>query len=194
MANDTNGATDELACKHGCGDTFGNAGAKARHEQACEGGESQDGDDFPAAIHAEDLEMRELGTCATRANEREAKETVENIGFTVADGDSLRTGMAKALIRAKDGGKAAYVHAFGECEADGCEYGRNGFNATTCKRHDSQDAEATDGTDASEDTDAPEAPEATDAETERAAYVARLLAQGLSAEDAEKAASVRFDG
>lgn len=195
MSHNDSEANGALACKH-CGRTFGNAGAKATHEQACEG----DGGSDPKmaegdAIMPADVELRDLRHVSANMREADLRKSLKALDFTPADGDSLRTAFAKAHVDAKGGGKSRYVGAFGKCDADGCEYGRNGYEATHCKRHEgegSREAEA--GDEGADEGDAregePESPEGDD--MTRAEYEAALVAAGLSPGEAAEAGEERF--
>lgn len=188
--SDDNGADGEvLACKHGCGRSFGNAGAKARHEQACDGpGDS-------AALKADDIEIGEIADLLPDLREADLRATCEAHDHTPADSDTLAEAAAKALIRAKSGGKGAYATVFGTCDADGCEYGRNGWATRACKAHEGTLANGEPETPDSGDSE-PDALErgAQSADAKRARYVAALMDAGASPREAEAAAEARFDG
>lgn len=134
MSHNDSAATGATCDK--CGRTFGNAGAAGRHAKACDGdgAKSPEGD----AIRPADVEVRDLAHVCEHMREADFRKSLDVIGFTPADGDTLATAFAKAHIRAKGGEKSAYVEAFGRCSADGCEYGANGFERDACKRHEGE--------------------------------------------------------
>lgn len=192
MSHSDSGSTG-ATCDN-CDRTFGNAGAAARHEQACEGEADSDpkmaeGD----AIMPADVELRDLRHVSANMREADLRKSLEAMDFTPADGDTLRTAFAKAHVDAKGGGKSRYVGAFDRCDADGCEYGRNGYEATHCKRHEGE------GSDADESASEPEPEPAKGDEKppegddfSRAEYEASLVAAGLTPTEAAEAGEERF--
>jgi hypothetical protein len=176
--NDSATATDELACKHGgCDRTFGNAGAKARHEQACDAkddGEPESESGEGAGFRESDMLAREIPEACKRASERELRATVESLDYSPTPEETLADSCAKALVRAKGGGREMFADVFGECAVDGCDYGCNGFSAATCKRH--ADADASEGE-----------PDGEPDSHDGVAIAADLLADGVAGENAAAA-------
>lgn len=72
---------------------------------------------------------------AREAFEQLASCIIDTTGFSGKEEDSEETQAAKAWINWADGGAAEYREIFGECPAEGCDKGLNGFDSTHCFDH-----------------------------------------------------------
>lgn len=121
---------------------------------------------------------------------------IDRLDFSPKETDSLQTAAAKALI--DEGDTEGFVEAFGECDHQDCSWGSNGFDADYCIKHQDgspDEEDSNDGSNESETHEEPDqetSPDPNTDEEQRAAYVAALMKQGLSPEEAEKAAKARF--
>lgn len=146
-AGDAGGDSDgsELECEH-CGREMANAGAKAMHEQACDGGdpdaggEPQDGE----AISADGLDASDVPAVVRNASDAKNRKTAERYNREPGERDAgIADTAAKALVNAMGGEKSQYRAAFDTCERDECDRGCNGLHATLCWKH--QKAAESDG-------------------------------------------------
>lgn len=199
---------DGLTCE-GCGREFANAGAKARHEQACDGPEqeSQDGD----GISADGLDAGDVPAVVRNASDTKNRRTAERYNREPAPSDAgIADTAAKALVRAMGGEKPQYVAAFDSCDRDGCERGCNGLTADLCYKHQKAAESESDAGDDAGDAEAGDAGDeagefagAEHAEIEQyvasthglgpigAAEVARLVCEGECASIADALEQVR---
>lgn len=147
--------------------------------------------DADNTLSASDLGMTEIAGAISEASEESLKATLEVYDFEGKEGDSLETKTAKAVLTEKGGGSDQYRDLFGTCPEQDCNWGKNGFEASHCVRHQSETDDG--GSEKEESSDSTESEETVaDDDGERATYVAQLVEKGLSVTDAEKAAEVRF--
>lgn len=154
------------ACKY-CGEEFDPRGLPA-HERSCdaEGAKAGDaGDSEGLPFPTEEAFYREhsgwLGVAA-KAPEH----------------DRDASGVAKAVVRRHDADKReAFREIFGRCPAEGCENGKNGFDADGCAQHP-------DGGEPASDAEEAETDDESDAGDGMAALIAQLMADGYDADDA----------
>lgn len=187
------------------GESITNNGAFARHAKACdvcERGAADPETSENGGFRASDLQMGEIRAAVKRADAATLDATLAKHGHEPAEGDTREDAAAKALIRAKSGGREAYATVFGECPVDGCEYGRNGLHATACKRHEGE-REAETGSsepETSENDTSEPSPEQEGADEQagegtlpsEGAIAGKLMSQGISPENSvEMAAFIR---
>lgn len=168
----------EFNCEQ-CGESFASPQALGGHLSSHSKGEGQ-----PTPSEVEDF------------SDEASQSIIDRLDFSPKESDSLQTAAAKALI--DEGDTEGFVEAFGECGHQDCDWGANGFDADHCVKHQSETDEK-DSNDGSKETEPQQetvqetAPEPNTDEEQRAAYVAALMKQGLSPEEAESAAKVRFE-
>lgn len=183
MSDQTGGAGAEHSCKN-CGAVFRSPQALGGHSAHC----SEAADSAESAKESDDLHWVEDYVLNTP---KEALESaIEDSGFNAKEEDSVLTSAAKAIIKDNSGGAADYVDTFGQCSAEGCDWGANGFEADYCINHQTESDEEDSSGDEGSAEGTEDSPEGTD--ESRADYVAQLVERGLSVKNAEVAAEVRF--
>lgn len=171
------------------GESISNNGAYARHADACnvcERGAAEDRTAENDGLRASDMEMDEVAEAVRRADADTLDRTLDTHDHTPADEDTRESAAAKALIRAKSGGRGAYTTVFEECATPECEYGCNGFAATKCKNHGDKSGSSEPETAESEGSQA-DASESADGLPSEGQIAGRLISEGMEPETAAEA-------
>jgi hypothetical protein len=136
MARSQSGTAEEPAEKCAkCGRTFGNAGARAKHEGTCEGG--SDAEPESDEIDPQSVDIDTIPKRIRAASDAQLRATVDTLGGDT-DAAHLHDEAARRILKAKHDGtpdREAYTTVFDVCEKPSCDHGRYGFATAYCRKH-----------------------------------------------------------